>query len=110
MFCIRRVKFACKAMSASQRANSDCLTDEMPASLTSWDVALTGSSGSVALWSVLVSWHLITNGLRCLGAMGIWTLTPYKYSWERPRVPIPGLISFDTSSQLDISRMLKESP
>lgn len=97
MFCIRRVKFACKAVSASQRANSDCLTDEMLASLTSWDVALTGSSGSVALWSVLQSWQLITNESRLVG---IWTLTPY--SWERPRVPIPGLISYTTSSQLDI--------
>lgn len=80
MFCIRRVKFACKAVSASQLANSDCLTDEMPASLT-WDVALTGSSGSVALWSVLKSRRLITNESR---SVCIWTLT--LYSWERPRL------------------------
>lgn len=67
VFCIRRVKFACKAsvsQPACQRAKSDCLTDEMPASLTSWDVALTGSSGSVALWSVLKPWQMITNGPR----------------------------------------------
>lgn len=51
----------------------------MLASLTSWDVALTGSSGSVALWSVLKSRQLITNESR---SVGIWTLT--LYSWERP--------------------------